>query len=157
MRITLLLFLLCGMMTFSGCDNDDDQPKPACELVQTEPGTRFFEFVHTATDTTFIAWTADTAVINDALAQLQLPEAERGMHINGEIERLPDPCKGLNKNWSWYFVPGKWQLAEVSIEVCDGTPMFVEDNLSEFTDNVGRYCPWGSYVLREVQGLPSIN
>lgn len=157
MRITILLFLLTGMIAFSGCDDDEDGPQPACDLLQTEAGTRVFEFVHESSGSTFLAWTSDTAVINDVLAQLQLPEDQRDKHINGEIARLSEPCEGINKDWSWYFVPGEWQLADISIEVCDGEPNYVEENLSEFTDNVGRYCPWSSYVLREVQGLPAID
>lgn len=143
-----LLLLTLALMVLPTC-NDDDQPQPECSLTFTND-TRFFEFAHRSSDATYIAWTSDTSVINDVLEQLQLPEDQRSKHINGEIERLPEGCESVNEPWSWYFPAGKWSLAEFSIEVCDGNPQYVEDNIGEFVDNVGRYCPWSSYVNREI-------
>lgn len=148
MRLQHLLFLALALLVLPAC-NDDDSPQPDCELTFTND-TRFFEFAHESSDATFVAWTSDTSVINDVLEQLQLPEDQRNKHINGVIERLPEGCESVNEPWSWYFPAGQWALAEFSIEVCDGNPQFVEDNIGEFVDNVGRYCPWGSYVKREI-------
>jgi hypothetical protein len=38
-------------------------------------------------------------------------------------------------------------MAENTIELCDGAPNYVEDNLAEFTDNVLRYCPWAAQLV----------
>jgi len=38
-------------------------------------------------------------------------------------------------------------MAEVSIELCDGTPSFVEENLDYWLDTVHTYCPWSSKVV----------
>ncbi len=149
MQLNHLLLFLLAFTLLPACD-DDDQPQPDCQLM-IEQGARFFEFQHGATGETYVAWTVDPAVINDVQEQLALPQDERAKHINGVIKRLPEACSELNTPWSWYFEPGEWQLAEISIEVCDGNPQFVEDNLSEFTDNVGRYCPWSAFVLREIE------
>lgn len=56
---------------------------------------------------------------------------------------------GHNTGWSWHFVPNEWDLAEISIEVYDGRPSYLEQNLEQWLRDVGRYCPWSSRIVRE--------
>jgi hypothetical protein len=145
-HLTLIFALALAALA---CEKTDDVVKqPDCEALIPE-GARFFEFMHDGSGKTFLAWTVDTAVIRLARAQLDLPASQRGMHINGRIDRLPKNC-ALNGEWSWYFVHNDWTLAEASIELCDGEPDYVEAELDEFI-RIARYCPWSSYVNREVQ------
>ena len=95
----------------------------------------------------FVAVTSDSAVIAVVNSQLAKPVAERKMHINGKIERGNG---GHNLAWSWHFTPNQWSLAEMSMELCDGWPGFVEENLDYWIDTVGRFCPWSSYVKSEI-------
>ncbi len=95
----------------------------------------------------FFAITSDPAVIELCRRQLELPENKRNLHINGEIDY---GSGGHNENWNWHFVPGKWTLAEASVEVCDGNPPMLEDDLSYWIDTLGQFCPWNSIVIREV-------
>lgn len=122
-----------------------------CNTTSTDdPEHRYYEFTagdYSSGEDNFIAKTSDPAVIKRAEAQLALPRNKRNLHINGEIARGDD---GYNTGWSWHFVPGTWSFAEVSIEVCDGQPAFVEKNLDYWIEDVGRFCPWSSIVLREV-------
>jgi hypothetical protein len=46
-------------------------------------------------------------------------------------------------------VPDEWDLAEISIELCDGAPDMVDADLDYWIGTVGRYCPWSSYVVSE--------
>jgi hypothetical protein len=41
--------------------------------------------------------------------------------------------------WSFHQDPASIQFAEVTIEVCDGTPSYVDQNCATFG---GQYCPW---------------
>lgn len=141
----LLLLLTFGI--FAACDNDE--PTPDCTLTPQEDA-RFFEFEHMSSGKTFIAWTSRADVLADVEAELALDPEERIKHINGPIARLPDGCENVNGQWSWYHEPNEWVLAEISIEVCDGNPDYVEANLDEFI-RIGGYCPWGSRLLREIQ------
>jgi hypothetical protein len=52
---------------------------------------------------------------------------------------------GYNAPWSWHFAPEETRMIEVSIEVCDGLPSYVEAHLDEFPT----YCPWGARVMAE--------
>lgn len=140
--ITLLtgLFLLLGL---SGCSNS----------TSSEQDTRYYEFRHEddPSDYTMVAATSDPGVIAKVEQELQKPLDERNMHINGDIAR---GNKAYNAQWSWYFIPDEWDLVEVSVEVCDGRPGMVEENINYWVDQVGYFCPWSSRVVREV--TPSI-
>jgi hypothetical protein len=39
-------------------------------------------------------------------------------------------------------------FAETAIELCGGTPRFVEENLNYYVDDVERYRPWSARLLR---------
>jgi len=95
----------------------------------------------------FVAITSDPDLISLLESQLALPEEERFLHINGLIS-ASNGCH--NHDWSWHFTYGDWSLAEMSIELCDGIPSMVEADTSYWLNTVGYFCPWSSYVLREI-------
>jgi hypothetical protein len=55
-----------------------------------------------------------------------------------------------NQPYSWHLDPEDIQMAEVTIELCDGRPSYIEANRDQFIREVGRYCPWGAQ-LQQVQ------
>ena len=93
----------------------------------------------------FRLMTGDAAVIKDIEAQLKLPEKDRHMFPIGPID---SGNGGFNSPWHWHFVTGKWQMAEMSIEVCDASPPYIEAHVKEWIKSPTTYCPWGGYVLR---------
>lgn len=50
---------------------------------------------------------------------------------------------GVNKPWSWHIDPATLEFADVTIEVCDGIPSFVEDS----TVTSDQFCPWSAKVI----------
>jgi hypothetical protein len=60
----------------------------------------------------------------------------------------------FNCGWSWRMKPDTVQFAEVTIEVCDGTPSYVQDHCADFARS---YCPWGAELteLRDCRTDPS--
>ena len=60
---------------------------------------------------------------------------------NGRIVRGDDG--GVNTGFSWHIDPNDVELAELSIEVCDGLPSYVEDG----TLSGDRYCPWSAEIV----------
>lgn len=95
----------------------------------------------------FVAVTSDPAVLANLQAQLALPDSDRGLHIHGPIAR---GSGGHNLSWSWHFIPGEWDMVEVSAESCDGSPKQVEGDIDYWVDTVKVFCPWGSYVQKEI-------
>lgn len=65
---------------------------------------------------------------------------------NGRILRGPG-AGNHNRPYSWHLDPVDVQMAEVSIELCDGRPSYVEANITEFVERIGRYCPWGATLV----------
>ena len=72
-------------------------------------------------------------------------DGNNNMHITGKLVRGDG---GFNQPWSWHLDPASVSMAEISIEVCDGRPSYVEESLDEWLATVGdTYCPWGSRVV----------
>lgn len=54
---------------------------------------------------------------------------------------------GFNSPWSWHLDPDDVTMAEFAIELCDGTPSEVENNLPYWLFQVETFCPWSSKVI----------
>ena len=53
-----------------------------------------------------------------------------------------------NEPWSWYIDSEDIHMAEVTIELCDGTPSQVEANLDYWVETVQRFCPWNAQIVK---------
>ena len=58
----------------------------------------------------------------------------------GRVVRTP----GVNEPWSWHIDPTTLEFADITIEVCDGLPSYVEDRTVTSPD----YCPWSAKVIK---------
>ena len=95
----------------------------------------------------FIIVTNDSSKIDQCRSQLELPEENRDLHINGYIDYTDG---GFNIPWNWHIIPNEWVLAEMSIGLCNGTPEQIESDLDYWIDNVGQLCNWGSFIKSEI-------
>jgi hypothetical protein len=68
--------------------------------------------------------------------------------VNGDIVAGDG---GYNQPWSWHMVPSTVHTADASIELCDGRPSLIEDDLSYWLETVGRFCPWGAKVVERIR------
>lgn len=57
---------------------------------------------------------------------------------------------GFNDPWSWHLDPGSIELADLTVEVCDGCPSYVEGHLEDYLA-IGTYCPWSSAVVARLR------
>jgi hypothetical protein len=91
----------------------------------------------------FRAWvTAPDAIdeilaVRDGLSAATIP--------NGAIHEGPG-IAGHNQPWAWHFDPIDLQMAESTIELCDGRPSLVDSLLDDYL-HVGRFCPWGARLV----------
>ena len=58
--------------------------------------------------------------------------------------RIVEGDGGVNTGHNWHLEDV--ELVDVTIEVCDGTADFVDENLEVFLD-LGNYCPWSALVV----------
>lgn len=138
MTFRSLILLLGVCLLFAACDSGGSSSE----------GRRYFKFVHTSDSSTYIAATSDSEVLRDVEVELEKPLEERSKIINGPIARGDG---GHNPGYPWHFIPDEWGLVDVAAEVCDGNPTYVSENVDYFVDEVGRYCPWSSKVLGEIE------
>jgi hypothetical protein len=95
----------------------------------------------------FRVWTTNADTIDDLYA-LQAGESDANIP-NGPIAHgnSPEDAEPVNAPWSWHYDPEQVEMAEATIEVCDGTPSFVEANVNYFVEDVGQYCPWNAELV----------
>lgn len=80
-----------------------------------------------------------------ARTELQRPEAERRLAVNGRVRR---GTGGFNAPWSWHLEDTF--LAESQPASCDGLPSQVEANPDAWIVRVGRFCPSSAFLLAEL-------
>jgi hypothetical protein len=83
-----------------------------------------------------------------ALMTPELVEHAKGLLAGEEIAAIPlgtvvRDSPGPNAPWSWHIDPATLEFADVTIEVCDGLPSYVEDG----TVTSDQYCPWSAKVI----------
>lgn len=108
----------------------------------TSPSPSASEFVVAVGAETFVLRVADAETVRLARGNLR---GENQMFPIGPLRR---GNAGFNAPWSWHFDPDEVRFTEVAIEVCDGTPSYVEANLADFPT----YCPWSASVVAERPG-----
>lgn len=82
------------------------------------------------------------------LATLELVAHAEALLAGEAVASIPsgvvvrdDP--GPNAPWSWHIDPATLEFADMTIEVCDGLPSYVEDG----TVTSDRYCPWSAEIV----------
>jgi hypothetical protein len=92
----------------------------------------------------FKVWVTNPATIQQIL-DLQSGTSDANIP-SGRILRGPGKAKH-NAPYTWHLDPQDIDMAEMTIEVCDAEPSYVEQNVAEFVDNVKRYCPWSAKLI----------
>ena len=78
-------------------------------------------------------------------ARLLLNGAENKI-VMGDLARGDG---GFNQGYGWHLTPESVGFYDVTIELCDGRPSYVEEDLEYWLEAVKAYCPWSSRVVRE--------
>jgi hypothetical protein len=108
----------------------------------------YFEVGFTSLPTvTFVIKVVSPETIAEARAVLDAGERRSVM---GLIVKEP---ADYNPPWSYHIDPATVSLFEFAIEVCDASPLYVEEHLDEacgaFLPDC-RWCPWSSFLSREI-------
>ena len=77
----------------------------------------------------------DIAVARQLLAGDEAPRIPNGVVVRG--------TPGVNTGYSWHIDPASVEFVDMTMEVCDGKPSDVEQQI--ITSD--RYCPWSAQVV----------
>ena len=122
--------LACGLALLAGCDNsptarDEDRDAFLVEVVGEQFHVR-------ATNPETVA-------------------ALRARQQSGEVSVVLGEVKqgdgGFNAPWSWHLDPATVEVADAAIELCDGRPSMVQQNVGKWIAEVRVYCPWSARVV----------
>jgi hypothetical protein len=61
--------------------------------------------------------------------------------------RLIKGREAYNAPWSWHIDPEDVHMAELTMELCDGLPSYVEKDIDYWVVTVGRFCPWSAVFV----------
>jgi hypothetical protein len=109
------------------------------QAASSEPGTGVIVTIRTAGDEEYRVLLTHPQAI--ATAE-ELAAGERDPLIPvGTIVRTDDG--GVNTGYSWHIDPASFEWAEMTIELCDGRPSYVEDG----TLRGDTFCPWSAEIV----------
>jgi hypothetical protein len=130
MKLVRYHALVASFVLVTGCGSDD--------ALVPAVGSTFT--VQVGSDQFFVR-----AVDEATIAKL---EARRHSGVEGVIiGRVAKGDGGFNSPWTWHLVPSTVDVVDLSIELCDGTPSYVEAHRDEWISTVRDYCPWGAKVV----------
>ncbi len=90
---------------------------------------------------TMKVWITNQQTIDDVFA---VYEGRSSATIpNGKLVR----GSAYGNPWSWHLDPEDIEMASMTIELLDGLPSHVEENLDYWIDTVGRFAPWRANIV----------
>lgn len=126
MRASILRTSLLAIILLIGTACGDDSPAPILVTFETPSGSFIARFVD----------------------PLSIDRAREALGAGGSAGipngRILEGDGGVNIGHNWHLEDV--ELVDVTIEVCDGTADFVDENLEVFLD-LGNYCPWSALVV----------
>ena len=130
-RRAVVAALLAGaLLSAAGCAD------PAADDVVVE-----FTVANGETFKVLLTDQEEIQIANDLIAGEDVPSIP-----NGRVVRET----GVNEGYTWSIDPADFEFAEVTIEVCDGSPSDVEQGLV----TSDRYCPW-SAIISDIGPAPT--
>jgi hypothetical protein len=99
---------------------------------------RYFTLGFEGRDATFVVFVNEAKPIRKMKAEAEAED--KTLIVSGKVRG----ATRYNSPWSYSMGPGSIVLGEVFLEVCDGSPGYVERHRDEWLGK--RWCPWSSYV-----------
>ena len=124
--------LITVLLTMSACDNNPMEPAP-------EPSAPVY--IIQVIDETFRVQITDSTVSAEAERLLQ----------SGEVRNIEGPLLAgdgdINAPYPWHLNPDSITFSDATIELCDGRPSMIQDDLDYWLNTVKAFCPWGVKVI----------
>jgi hypothetical protein len=89
----------------------------------------------------FTVWSTNATFIEQTKASFAA-----GEHKTPNFDHVLDGTD-CDAQYSWHVDPANMGYADFTIELCDGTPSYVDAHKSSWMKEVDRYCPWGPTII----------
>ena len=135
-RLSLLFFLVVLSAGSAHAQSPAAVPPP---LFAT------FTFADNKPVRTFVTDPETVLILLDIAAGRRKDGIPNGMILDDRPGKSPyDP------GWSWHFRPETVKMAEVTIEVCDATPTYIEEHMEEWFrgEKEARWCGWSARLIK---------
>ena len=144
----LTFLLLIGMILSLSFCKQEEECKPSNDFIYFQVSETGTNKIHNDSYILPIA-KSDTSNLRIARALINEFENTTTRIIVGKIKKGKTPCDFLNKDlvggkiWSWHVSEFNG-FAELSTEVCDAWPTYIENNLDTWMSELdGDICFWG--------------
>lgn len=107
----------------------------------SDPGTSGQFFTVRVVNEEFVILVTDPETIRLATENFQ------GKNNRFPTGRLVRGNGGFNQPWNWHLLPDTVRMVEITIELCDGRPSYVEAHINDYV-NAGAYCPWSGKIVK---------
>ena len=138
-RLTCTLAAAAALgLAVAGPARADSPPPPVAP-----PAFATFSFADGKTVRAFVSDPQTVAQLMEIAAGKKKDMIPNGIIVDDRPGKSPyDP------KWSWHFKPETIHMADVTIEVCDGTPSYIEENMDEWFQGQkeARYCSWSAHL-----------
>jgi hypothetical protein len=139
MRPVIGAVLCCALVSACSAATPSASTPPSASSAPSSPAAAGVVVTFQVGDEQYRIQLTDPADI--AIARLLLAGDEAPRIPNGLIVRGDDG--GVNTGYSWHIDPDSVEFADMTTEVCDGLPSYVEDG----TLTGDRFCPWSAEVI----------
>jgi hypothetical protein len=126
--LSALLLAACAAATPSSTPPPSNSPPAIGTVVTFQVGDEQYRILLTDP--------ADVAIARRLLAGEEAPRIPNGLIVRGGDG-------GVNTGYSWHIDPASLEFADMTTEVCDGLPSYVEDG--SLTGDF--FCPWSAEVI----------
>lgn len=130
MKVVRSLWRVGALLALAACGNDLTVVTPGIATFTVQVGSDQFA-VRVVDQTTFTKLNARMQSGNEGVI----------------LGRVVAGSGGFNGPWSWHLDPSTIEVPDASIELCDGTPSYLEAHRDEWIRDVKNYCPWGAKVI----------
>jgi hypothetical protein len=127
--IVRVFIVLLVIFAVSGCSMEDPVQREDGQYFTVQVGNEQFVMFATSPETIRLA-----------------TENFQGKNNRHPAGRISLSNGGFNSPYSWHFMPDTIQMVEVSIELCDGKPSYVNSHLNDYL--ASGYCPWSGKVIK---------
>jgi hypothetical protein len=111
----------------------------ACDDSSTAPAAQATYVVQVGTEQFKVRANGTAAAALDARMQAGTIGVISGKLMRGN--------GGFNAPFSWHLDPASIHAPDLAIEVCDGRPSDIDQDINYWIDTVKQYCPWGAKVV----------